>query len=207
MGSDGIRIEEVGRETAAGTRLRYAYTTPGHYRVKSEPHASGWRLSLDYESFPAPVEKSSESTLFEPFVPEPRVFAARLSDRTVGWIELGWEAWCNRLRVWELLVDAACRRGGVGRALMARAREEAERRGARMIVLETQSCNLPAIAFYRSLGFDWLGCDLAHYSNQDVARGEVRIEMGLRLGCNAPDPGTPGRLRSSNAHSPAKAPQ
>jgi len=45
---------------------------------------------------------------------------------------------------------------------------EAEREGARMAVLETQSCNENAIAFYRKNGFDIIGFDLYAYSNTDI---------------------------------------
>ena len=50
--------------------------------------------------------------------------------------------------------------------------------GVRMLVLETQSCNLPAIDFYLKHGFELLGLDTAAYSNADVAKGEVRLEFG-----------------------------
>ena len=51
----------------------------------------------------------------------------------------------------------------------------------RMIVLETQSCNEAAIAFYRKNGFSVIGFDLYAYSNTDPERHEVRIEMGKKL--------------------------
>ena len=50
-----------------------------------------------------------------------------------------------------------------------------------MIVLETQSCNESAIAFYRKNGFSIIGFDLYSYSNNDPERHEVRIEMGKKL--------------------------
>ena len=50
-----------------------------------------------------------------------------------------------------------------------------------MIVLETQSCNEAAIAFYRKNGFSIIGFDLYAYSNNDPERHEVRIEMGKKL--------------------------
>ena len=40
---------------------------------------------------------------------------------------------------------------------------------------------LAAIAFYRSCGFAVIGFDLYSYSNDDPARREVRLEMGLKL--------------------------
>lgn len=50
-----------------------------------------------------------------------------------------------------------------------------------MIVLETQSCNENAIAFYKRNGFAIIGFDLYSYSNTDPERHEVRIEMGKKL--------------------------
>ena len=56
-----------------------------------------------------------------------------------------------------------------------------------MLVLETQSCNMPAIAFYLSRGFAIGGMDLFHYSNEDLEKHEVRIEMMRMLeNTNAP---------------------
>lgn len=178
-----FHIEEIARGAPDLPRLRYEYVTPGHYRARAESSTDGWTVRFHYEGFAAPVTKASESALFEPFVPEARVFVARAhpGGPALGWLETGYEDWTRRLRVWELLVDPAHRRRGTGRALLAKAREVARGRGARMLVLETQSCNVPAIALYRSLGFDWIGCDLAHYTADDVARGEVRVELGLPL--------------------------
>ena len=64
---------------------------------------------------------------------------------------------------------------------MNRITETAESTSARMIVLETQSCNESAIAFYRKNGFSIIGFDLYAYSNNDPERHEVRIEMGKKL--------------------------
>ena len=50
-----------------------------------------------------------------------------------------------------------------------------------MVVLETQSCNERAIAFYWKYGFEIIGFDLYAYSNDDVDRHEIRVEMGLKI--------------------------
>lgn len=65
--------------------------------------------------------------------------------------------------------------------LMGAIQAAAESLSARMIVLETQSCNEAAIAFYRRNGFSIIGFDLYTYSNADPERHEVRIEMGKKL--------------------------
>lgn len=48
-------------------------------------------------------------------------------------------------------------------------------------VLETQTCNERAIAFYRKCGFEIIGFDLYAYSNHDPEAHEVRLEMGKKL--------------------------
>ena len=70
---------------------------------------------------------------------------------------------------------------GVGTALMKTIEQAAENTGARMLILETQSCNENAIAFYKKNGFTIVGFDLYAYSNTDPERHEVRIEMGKKL--------------------------
>lgn len=59
--------------------------------------------------------------------------------------------------------------------------KEARSSGARMAVVETQSCNGHAIAFYRKHGFEVIGFDRYAYSNDDPARHEMRVEMGLKF--------------------------
>ena len=50
-----------------------------------------------------------------------------------------------------------------------------------MLVLETQTNNATAIDFYLRFGFDLIGLDTAAYSDDDVGKREVRLEMGMRL--------------------------
>ena len=57
----------------------------------------------------------------------------------------------------------------------------AKESGARMVVLETQTCNENAIAFYRKNGFELIGFDLYAYTNSDPEQHEIRIEMGKKL--------------------------
>ena len=100
----------------------------------------------------------------------------------MGWIEVGFERWSGRLRVHELLVAEGHRGRGIGAALLARAAAVARARGARLVILETQSCNVPAIRFYRAHGFELVGFDATCYSNEDAARGEVRLELARPVG-------------------------
>lgn len=86
--------------------------------------------------------------------------------------------WNKRTRINQLLVEPEFRYQGHGKALKRHAEKVARNDGTRAIILETQICNLPAISFYQSYGYQMIGCDIMCYSNQDIERAEVRQEMG-----------------------------
>jgi ribosomal protein S18 acetylase RimI-like enzyme len=51
----------------------------------------------------------------------------------------------------------------------------------RVIGLETQNTNVPAIDAYRRMGFEVEGIDLSFYTNTDTLDGEVAIFMKRML--------------------------
>ena len=93
-------------------------------------------------------------------------------------IEVCPEEWSNRLMVTELWVSDVLRGKGIGKRLMDQAKEIALRQGRRAIILETQSCNTNAIGFYLHQGFELIGFDTCCYTNDDIGRREVRINLG-----------------------------
>ena len=70
------------------------------------------------------------------------------------------------------------RKKGIGKKLMDKAKEVALRQKRRAIILETQSCNTNAIGFYLHQGFELIGFDTCCYTNNDIGRREVRINLG-----------------------------
>jgi hypothetical protein len=64
---------------------------------------------------------------------------------------------------------------------MNQAVKNAKEKDARLLVLETQSCNMSAIDFYLNYDFELIGFDTAAYSNNDADKKEVRLELGLKL--------------------------
>jgi ribosomal protein S18 acetylase RimI-like enzyme len=162
-------------------QLDYGYVSLSYYDVRLWREKDSWKAELVKKAFREPFKKTFKSRFYESFVEEPRVFAARIDEQQVGWIELGYHKWNNTMRVWEFLVREEFRRRGIGTMLMNHAVKISREKDARMLVLETQSCNAPAIDFYLKYGFELIGFDTAAYSNNDVEKKEVRLEMGLKL--------------------------
>ena len=92
-------------------------------------------------------------------------------------IEVCPEEWSNRLMVTELWVSESLRGKGIEKRLMDKAKEVAVQQRRRTIILETQSCNTKAIGFYLHQGFELIGLDTCCYTNNDIARREVRINL------------------------------
>jgi len=175
------KIIELHKNTTHHSRLKYEYTTNQHYQLQISHTKKSWTAKLTLKPLPEPVRKEFQDELFANHVTEPRAFAATINNEPVGWIELGHEKWNNRMRIWELLVRKEHRRKSIGTQLMKHAIKISKQKAARMLILETQSCNVDAIRFYLAHGFQLIGFDTAAYSNQDIEKGEIRLELGLKL--------------------------
>ena len=109
-----------------------------------------------------------------------RGYGAFQDGELLGIAEGSPESWNHRWRISNLCIfQEKHRRCGVATALMEKMLEEAA--PMRMAVLETQTCNERAIAFYRKCGFEIIGFDLYAYTNHDPEAHEVRLEMGKKL--------------------------
>jgi ribosomal protein S18 acetylase RimI-like enzyme len=175
-----VRIVEIEKDATLPV-VKYRYVSDSYYDVSIAHGVGSWIVELGLKPFAESFEKIFEEKFFEKHVEEPRVFAVETKGKRVGWLELGYDSWNNRMRVWDISVEENWRRKGIGALLMNQAVKVAKKRGARMLVLETQSCNVPAIDFYLEFGFELIGFDAAAYSNKDVERKEVRLEFGLKL--------------------------
>jgi ribosomal protein S18 acetylase RimI-like enzyme len=178
---NNAELVELVKDAAYMKEINSKYSSSHYYDVSVSRKPEGWRIALSLKTFRETLNKEYHGRLFEDHVGEPRVFVARLDNEEVGWIELGYDKWNNRMRVWEFLVSERFRKRGIGTLLMNRAVTVAREKGARMLVLETQTNNATAIDFYLKFGLDLIGLDATAYSNDDVGKREVRLEMGMKL--------------------------
>ena len=173
-----MEIRRLAPKIYAGKRFTARYQTNGYYEITAAE--GGFRIA--YTPFEASAARSFDDVMFDEWLEAPVAFGAFERDVLLGFAEGSIESWNNLFRISNLCIfDEAARGRGLGSALMARITETSHSSGARMLVLETQSCNEAAIAFYRKNGFSIIGFDLYTYSNADPERHEVRIEMGKKL--------------------------
>lgn len=176
-------IEHLPKERWQGHILPIRYTSDSYYDVRVDRTADGFTASFGKTPARPPIQHTPEEYDF----PD-RLYAEHF-EGAFAWgivrdkellaaIETCPETWSNRLRVTELWVSEELRGQGIGRALLGLAKEQAERERRRAVILETQSCNANAIGFYLHEGFTLIGFDACCYRNDDLARKEVRLELG-----------------------------
>ena len=171
-------IRPLDREEYAGYSFHVEYTTAWYYDVDIRENG----FLLERRPFPAPERRSFSDTLFSKWLEDPVAFGAFEGKTLLGFIEGSPEAWHNVFRISNIYLSEACRGRGIGSALMTRMLAWArERTACRGVVLETQTCNDPAIRFYRKRGFHLSRIDVREYANDDAARKEVRIDLFLPL--------------------------
>lgn len=161
-----------------GETYRFEYQTSHYFHPIVTQSENEFSVSFVRHSFDKKEHRGFSSALNQSFLENPSLFFAYDEDGThMGFIELSRESWNRRLRVSNLLVFPPFRQQGVATVLMNQAKAIAKAERFRGIILETQSCNENAIAFYRKNGFSFIGCDLCAYSDTDIQAHEVRIEL------------------------------
>ncbi len=159
----------------------FQYESPGHYKVRIMEIEDGWTIDLKREDFPEIFRKCERDKVITPYKGNSEIYGAFIDGKEAGLIQFEFQEWCNSVRVWDIDVLPEFRRKGARKALMEKCISRARELGARRIILETQSSNLKAIAFYRAMGFQLAGFDASCYFNDDITKNEVRLEMARYL--------------------------
>lgn len=102
-------------------------------------------------------------------------FGAFADGELQGWIICEHRTWNNSFYIENILVNEQYRRQGLGIMLIKNALKEARRLNCRVIELETQNTNYPAIQFYRRMGFNITGVNTRLYDNSE----EIALFMTL----------------------------
>lgn len=180
------QIVPLDKKDWKGAVLPIGYTTDTIYEVQLVRRSTGFSISIEQKALDAPITHTPQEydfpdRLFADYWSAARAWGIVEGQRLLAAIETCPEEWSNRLRVTELWVDQTLQKQGIGHALMQRAKQQARQEKRRAIILETQSCNANAIGFYLHEGFTLIGLDTICYSNRDLTRDQVRLELGWML--------------------------
>lgn len=177
---DLMKIIELDQKEYQNYELDMSYQTKGYYGVQVKgKHDTTFRIRK--KRFLKKRKKTSQSNLFADHIEKPEAFAIFERKKLAAVIEGSVESWNGRYRIWNVLVNKKYRRLGYGQTLIKHVKKHAKKQSCRALVLEVQSSNVPAISFYFKQGFRFIGIDIMSYTNQDIKKKEVRLEMGLYL--------------------------
>ena len=176
-------IVPLPKEKWKGFPLIMDYQTSEYYDMSVRKTDGGFSMTLEKRSIAPPIVHTSDEydfpdSLYQSHWQEAEAYGIFDGEELIGAVEVCPEGWSNRLAVTELWVKDGHRKNGVGKALMNKVKELCISRGHRAVILETQSCNANAIGFYLHEGFELIGFDSCCYTNADIKRKEVRLDLG-----------------------------
>ena len=182
---NNYEIVALPKEQWKGTPIPMVTRSDSWYDfVITSPGTDGWKIGItrkpaEKEIVHTPDEYDFPDGLYADHWEKAEAYGVVSEDgKMLACIEVCPEEWSNRLMVTELWVSEELRGKGVGKKLMDKAKEAAVRQDRRALILETQSCNTNAIGFYLHQGFELIGFDTCCYTNNDIGRREVRINLG-----------------------------
>jgi ribosomal protein S18 acetylase RimI-like enzyme len=168
-------------------RMIVGYTTSEVYLVQKEESESNVKFELslrplEHVKIKRYHDLDTESVReYLAMAEQGHSFGAYASATLIGIALTDVRLWNSTLWVQEFHIAPKYQGRGIGRQLMDAVALEASRCGLRAIVCETQVSNVPAIRFYRAVGFFMDGLDLSYYSNDDRELGEVAVFMKRRI--------------------------
>ncbi|MBS5939030.1 N-acetyltransferase [Clostridium sp.] len=128
------------------------------------------------------IQKQYKDKLFSEWLEDPIVFGIVENDILVAFIEGSTEEWHKLFRISNIFVGENFRRRGLEDRLIEKMIEYVKTlNNCRGIILETQTCNYPAIQLYKKHGFKLSRIDINEYTNNDIENREVRIDLLLKI--------------------------
>ena len=115
-------------------------------------------MQIEYPRVPIDIVKMWQSI--------DELLVAEHAGRVCGFLDVKAEPGHDLVAVKNLIVAEEMRRRGIGTALIGGANQWAHDHGHRLLMVEAQSQNWPAISFYRKLGFTFSGYNDRYYTNQ-----------------------------------------
>ncbi|HMS34751.1 MAG TPA: GNAT family N-acetyltransferase [Ignavibacteria bacterium] len=158
-----------------------SYSSEFKYNISREYNGDEISFRFKQVKLENPFEKKwiVTDSIYEDYlhiVHQGNSFGAYEKDDLVGFIISDKRDWNNSLWIEMIQVADEFRNKGTGSKLLAVSEEHAKENKFRMIELETQNTNIPAINFYRKNSYELSGLNLNLYDPEKV-KNEIAIFM------------------------------
>ncbi|MFT9495358.1 GNAT family N-acetyltransferase [Anaerosolibacter sp.] len=124
---------------------------------------------------------SSSEKFFQEVIKQNLSFGAYIYEELAGVLIASEIKWNNSLWIENIIISERYRGNGIGKALLDNLMKLAAERKIRIIGLETQGSNYPAIQFYKKHGFEIDGIDFSLYPRKDESNPDVAIIMKRKV--------------------------
>ncbi len=163
----------------------YGYCSEYHYEIKRSESESGLKFELNLTKRSEPyrkIWKEDESTLniYRNMICDGMSLSAMIDNQPAGILIAEKREWNNSVWIEKLHVADEFKHRGVGSLMMKEFVRLAGMQNYRIIYLETQNTNYPAIQLYKKNGFEITGIDLKLYDGKENLN-EVAIFMTKNL--------------------------
>ncbi|WP_143306605.1 GNAT family N-acetyltransferase [Chitinophaga vietnamensis] len=148
------------------------YRSQQRYDVALEKYADGFLFRLQLRQLENPYIKTWVTTEddiegYNEVILEGHSAGIFEDDKLIAMIICGYREWNNSFFVDNLLVAESFRGRGLGRQLMQYVIDRATQLQCRLVELETQNTNVPAIHFYQQMGFNIAGIHTRLYEKDN----------------------------------------
>lgn len=187
MDMRNVEIRELRSITARDfEEMGYGYTSDARYEVRRTETGGRTTITVELIQLERPYFKIWPCTgdftaELSEALNHGMSLGAYVEDRLVGVAIAQPRSWNNTLWIETIHINAGHRGMGIGTRLMQGIESIAREKGFRIIGLETQNTNAPAIAFYRKMGYVLDGFDVSFYSNNNNFEGEIAFFMKKHL--------------------------
>jgi len=124
---------------------------------------------------------SDNLSYFQEIIDQGHSFGVYKSNKLIGFALLSFYAWNNSMWIENIRISEAYHGMGIGQTVIDHIIQYGKNKKARILGLETQSTNYPAIKFYEKCGFDVSGIDFARYPQRTNDLEQVAILMKVDL--------------------------
>ncbi len=160
-GTNGYETDTIYVISAIGTEHSFEFSI----REKKQPYIKSRDMGPDDIAALNPIIKQGHS------------FGVFHNEELIGWVICDFRTCNNSLFIKDMLISEAYRRQNVGRLLIKAVNREARKLNCRIVEVEAQNTNYPAIQFYRNCGFMFTGINTKRYA--DSAETAVLMSYDL----------------------------